>query len=411
MSLFPRRFRFQLSLRTALFLFLLACFLLGSGITWRQRALLQQDVIRQLKGQLRASTVRSTNPSSADLFRSDAICRYDFQLTNDPVQGQLFEPKPSWLSTIFGVDLIHSVREVEFLTKAHAAHFEQLNRLGYVTHLNMPIGVAKAEDWRALSTLSGLKSLTVDASRGETIPGLNRFEHICNLTRLAELHLIQPQLSEIEWESILAHPTIKVLSLQRFGGGENPIRGADSVTGIESLYFTDCEAAEETLKGMLTRFGRLKLLSIEFSGRSQSTCSDKLFETIPKLEMLEQLLLYRTTIEGHNLNLLRELPLRKLALGLSGLDDEGSNNLADFKRLEYLEVGSTKISDVGLERLAQLSRLEYLSIRDTIVTDKGLKQLSQLKRLKLIRIRDTRITEDGVQDFRRQLPNCRVDAR
>jgi hypothetical protein len=409
MSLSSRRPRFQLSLRSWFLLFLLACVLLGLGIKWRQRALLQQSVKRELKIEV-VHEVLSVPMNEVEF-------RYDYQLVDDPVQQRLFSPKPSWLCSVFGVDMIHRVKEVEFQRQASGSDFELLSRLGYVSHVDLRDGVQVAADWNKLFTLDSLKQLSIAWGRtpiSESVLHLtrNRFEAMSRLTKLNELKLRNPQLTIAEWKSIFQHTKLETLAITELVR-TTPQLGpeATSSTSIRNLYLSENRSSEETIRELLSKTGNLRFLSIGQHISSYLSFSDEIFESISKLEKLEQLFLHGTGIRGHELHRLHQLPIREMGLGLSNLDDQGLENIVGFKQLNYLEVGSTKISDSGMKSLAQLSGLQYLSIRDTQVSDEGFLELAKIKGLKTIRIRDTLITDDGVQQFRRLLPECAIDVR
>lgn len=412
MSLFSRRPRFQLSLRSLFVLFLLACVLIGGGIKWRQRALLQQQVVRQLVG-----PVLHSRQSFGGSVVNSVQCTYDFQQTEDLVQQRLFSPKPSWLSSIFGVDMIHSIREIRFSRLANQADFELIGRLGYVTHLELMDGVEEFGDWENLCLLSKLTHLTVYLPFPLGVLGQrldprtgNRFEHLHNLSRLSDLQLIEPELHEAEWISILEHPSLEILKLSDFEVPLPTVSLADpAATKLRKLYLSNFETPQETILTILDEVPNLEFLSI--APMPKTEISDEIFNSISKLRSLEKLFLHATKIKGHELHKLQNLPIKEMSLGFSNLDDLGLENLAEFKHLDYLEVGSTKISDRGMKSLAQLSGLRYLSIRDTRITNKGFLELAKIKELKTIRIRDTLISDEGVQQFRRLLPECAIDVR
>jgi uncharacterized protein (TIGR02996 family) len=91
------------------------------------------------------------------------------------------------------------------------------------------------------------------------------------------------------------------------------------------------------------------------------------------------------------------------------VSDHGVAVLADCGELTDLSLIGARLTDAGLAHLAGLSRLRSLSLRDTAVTDAGLAHLTGLRRLRRLDLRGTHVTLAGVEQFRRTLPDCRLD--
>src|SRR5262249_732547 len=76
--------------------------------------------------------------------------------------------------------------------------------------------------------------------------------------------------------------------------------------------------------------------------------------------------------------------LESVALGKTGISDEGLKQVARLQHLRALDVRNTKVTDVGLQQLAGLTRLQALDLYATKVTDAGLKELAGLKQMQTL---------------------------
>jgi hypothetical protein len=102
------------------------------------------------------------------------------------------------------------------------------------------------------------------------------------------------------------------------------------------------------------------------------------------LEHLRELDLTRTGVTSAGLAHLKELPLRKLFLTDTRVDDTGIVQLKGLKSLETLGVSGTKVGDSALAHLEGLTGLKSLFCIGTSVSDAG------------------------VEKLRKALPNCRI---
>lgn len=84
-----------------------------------------------------------------------------------------------------------------------------------------------------------------------------------------------------------------------------------------------------------------------------------------------------TNVTNDGLKYLAKMPLKKLHLERTKIEDAGLQHLKSFKDLEYLNVYDTKITDAGLEHLKGLKNLKKLYVWKTAVTEAGMKKLNE----------------------------------
>lgn len=398
------RFKPQLSLKTVMILFILLCLLVALVAQWRQRAMTQRTVVRSL---------RAAYQDSVEVI-------YDYQAGEDRVRQRLFSGSPSWLARRLGPDYVHSVVAVEFDKPAETQHLELLAAsVPSIETIEMHQGLAEPSGWNAIFENRNLKSLVyLSDSRNRISPEAatsndSRLGGLTHLKHLTDIHFEFPDLRSSELNEILSHSKLEILRLTNFQAQSRPIEQPLPVSSsVKQLFLYRNQGGANDLQPLLEALPNLEFLAVEHAREiAGPRLDDSLFLKLAPLKKLKRLFLYNTQIKGHQLQLLQELPLEKLGLGLSHLDDLGAAQLGLLDRVSYLEVGSTRITDAGMPSIAKMSRLEYLSIRDTLTTDAGLNELAKLEYLQQLRIRATRITGNGIQEFQKQRPNCFIDLK
>jgi hypothetical protein len=396
-----KRPRFRISLRTALVLFTVVCLAIGLLFQWRQRALQQRNLVLLL----------------GSVYQNDVKFIYDFQSKDDLVRESLFSSSPTWWGRSWRLDFVHRLVEIRFFAPANSRHLV-LESVPSIESLELHEGFAEASGWPLVFQNQNLKSLVLLPGRDlslwnltETSDKVNRLKNISKLSRLTDFHIDFSGMNRSEIEEILRHPALETIRLTGYQHHSELLgESLCHSQSIKSLFLYRNEANVESLKPLLEALPNLEFLAIEHAQTLlSSTLDDSIFDQIAKLKSLKQLFLHGSQIKGHQLEIIRHLPLERLGLGVSHLDDVGAAQLTLLEKVNYLEVGSTKITDVGLTSIANMSRLEYLSIRDTPTTDDGLAELTKLENLRMLRIRSTRLTDKGVQAFRRQRPMCVVE--
>lgn len=80
-----------------------------------------------------------------------------------------------------------------------------------------------------------------------------------------------------------------------------------------------------------------------------------------------------------------------------------------FDKVNSVSLKGTPAEDADLECLRHLGHFWGLDLRGTQITDEGLKHLAGLANLRALTLTDTHVTPEGVEEFRKTLPNCRID--
>jgi hypothetical protein len=132
-----------------------------------------------------------------------------------------------------------------------------------------------------------------------------------------------------------------------FNGGPDSGRGAEIVSDIVQL---------RSLKAV-------SISGIHLSRRD--------LECLCELKDLHSLYLGEKTLDDLDLDALKGLPLRWLALPRTRISDKGLASLRDMDSLRYLDLTRTRISDRGIVALEGLSNLRSLTLRRTKVTREG----------------------------------------
>ena len=142
---------------------------------------------------------------------------------------------------------------------------------------------------------------------------------------------------------------------------------------------------------------------------SNTRVSDEGLKHIARLKSLTSITLTNTEITGIGFAHFKEHEkLYSVSASHTKVSDEGLVSIGELKSIRTLQLDRTQISDAGLANLAKIERLSYLSISHTGITDAGLVSLAALKSLRNLNIRDTKVTDAGVAEFKKKLPNCRL---
>jgi hypothetical protein len=137
-----------------------------------------------------------------------------------------------------------------------------------------------------------------------------------------------------------------------FDGDTNSKRGADIVSA--------------DLVSDIVQLRSLKAVSI-----SGIHLSEKDLECLCELKEVHSLFLGEKTLDDIDLDALKGLPLRWLALPRTRISDKGLLSLRDMDSLRYFDLTRTRISDKGIGALEGMSNLRTLSVRRTKVSREG----------------------------------------
>ena len=113
---------------------------------------------------------------------------------------------------------------------------------------------------------------------------------------------------------------------------------------------------------------------------------------------VRELLLVGASISNKGLQSITHLPLSKLYLTDTAIDDRGLEVVARLKLLSQLSLNNTGITDNGLASLTALP-LKKLYLNDTEVSDRGTVHLKQLP-LETLYMRNTHLGDSGMAVLR-----------
>ncbi|HVE91064.1 MAG TPA: DnaJ domain-containing protein [Actinomycetota bacterium] len=99
---------------------------------------------------------------------------------------------------------------------------------------------------------------------------------------------------------------------------------------------------------------------------------------------------------GPDLSGLGDVPVWRLKVNHSQLDDSQLVHLRRMDGMFWLDLAGTKVGDDGMSHLAQLSNLNHLDLMGTRVTDEGLRAIGEIKSLEYLSLGETSVTDQGL---------------
>ncbi len=410
----------RFSLRSLLILVTVFCLLVGTLLSIYQRGNTQARYIREIE---------AISPGSV------RFC-YDYQTRMDPTQRQLFSSRPSFLGRMLGKDLVHRIERVEFSPLATDSQIKKCAQIIGLKEVQLN-GAVWPSRWESILDYPTLERLHLSCFSAVIPRQKISLTDLKRLDRLRILIIDGFELTKDNWNEILSLPRLRHLELFSTDSNVADFFQLPTSTTIDKFSWRPGSmVSQATLSGLIQRLPGLKTLSVwggiqrmpmilhvGQSGIDSSDTSsldntgepiltpidDQIFLSLRNCLRLENLSLFRTRINGENVELLQSLPLKWIELPSSQLNDQGLAKLAKFPHLTQLEIGSTAITDRGMKELSVAPKLVSLSIRDTRVTDEGMAALAALESLEKIRIRDTLITPDAIQEFLKTKPDCKID--
>jgi hypothetical protein len=272
------------------------------------------------------------------------------------------------------------VIEIALKTKRSASALPLLSRFPHLRTLslgNLPI---LADDYRVLSTLSGLEELYIAYCGPMGGTGLRAVGALADLKRLG---LSFANESDVMPKSV-SHLR-RLIKLEWLGSARISTSGADF--------------------GFLTDLHRLKYLSL-YGVKSVGL----VMTHVGRCEHLEDLALCETDIKDEELQLLRGMAeLRILNLGSAkGITGRAVTALLPFRNLEQLWLHGTSFDDAGMTDLGRLKHLKRLDLRWCPITDAGLARYQPPDTLKELVVYASNVTARGVKQFMAAYPQIGV---
>jgi Leucine-rich repeat (LRR) protein len=181
---------------------------------------------------------------------------------------------------------------------------------------------------------------------------------------------------------------------------ENPILLKEISPGLDALRLSFM-AMEDREDHMLERampyVGYLKGLRVLFFDRSDINDAD--LSKVNNLPRLCYINLFLTQINGSCFAHLSTFPeLYQLDVPFCHLDQKKIANLAQIRKLRYLDLCRTHMTIVGARSLSKLTGLTRLNLQQNLkFDDQCIKYLQPLKKLTWLDLRRTKVTFEGIK--------------
>jgi hypothetical protein len=145
--------------------------------------------------------------------------------------------------------------------------------------------------------------------------------------------------------------------------------------GLEKISIQDCYDEQQgfvtdEVVAKLALLTRLQTLEIPCS-----KITDAAMEPISRFPKLTVLDISHTPVTNHGVRLLESLPLEKLNLCSTKIDDAAVESLVRMKDLLELDVSGTKLTDQAIPAFEKMTQLESLDITDTEISEQGYEEL------------------------------------
>ncbi len=257
-----------------------------------------------------------------------------------------------------------------------------------------------AKSLAAIGNLSGLRALRLEG------PGIDdrAMSIMPKLNSLEILEMRDCPVTDKGMESLAKLSRLRVLSMRGANITGAGLRTLGRLNRLIHLDIVDTKLVNEDLAGLTALPGLVDLRLVD------TRITDDGLVWFKKLRLLRGLWISDARIRGSGLVHLRNLPLERLSLSDTYLDDAGATNISAMKRLFRLYLGETKITDRTIPTLLNVPSLRALNLAHTLLTDAGALQLAGLKNLKLLNL-PAQITASARGKLQKQLPECRIDQK
>jgi tRNA A-37 threonylcarbamoyl transferase component Bud32/Leucine-rich repeat (LRR) protein len=282
-------------------------------------------------------------------------------------------------------------------------------------------------DLEALSNITFPLRLTLAKStelRQETI---DKISQIKTLTHLYLPYAIT--MKETSFSKLAALSKLKHLSLPNTNATDEIVRQLPTWESLESLLLGDSILIRGETLEMLEKYPKLRDLNL--IGTQVSRLPSGICKKLPNLEIIElagtdanddtmrelaeaKKLLYvniastKVTTEGLTALLPLRYSLENLNVRDISIDDTAAATIAQFRRLKQLNLSKVRLTEVGLAELLKLNALTHLGLSGTPMNDKCVGVLGQMKQLKSLHLHSTHITQAGIDRLKEALPDCQI---
>jgi Leucine-rich repeat (LRR) protein len=216
--------------------------------------------------------------------------------------------------------------------------------------------------------------------------------------------LISGNVTEKELkDAVSTHDSSLPVHFWRAGISRSGLKYLSTLSRLKSLSVSDSMITDEDL-AYIGKLQGLTDLTLAFNEK----VTDAGLKHLDGLKNLRRLDIAFTGVKGSGLSALSRLPLTKLHLSGSQVDDDGMQSVAGIASLETLDIGDTRISDKGVEKVRGLKNLKKLDLQLNRITDKSIPALESLIQLEELNIEFTDLSAAGYEKLRLKLNKTKI---
>ena len=247
-----------------------------------------------------------------------------------------------------------------------------------------------------LSRLKGLYRLHL-INTGISDEGLR---HLVDLPHLYFLWIIGGNVSDQGLRHVAAMPFLKSLVLENLNITDEGLRQLSGAQ-LTDLELVDLHITDEGLR-------HLANMKLQTLGVRNANIKGPGLRYLADIAGLQDVELSHQRITGPGLEHLKHLAKQGsfglILLDHNPIDDDGLQNLSQWKAVRALSLCSTQIRGPGLRHLPNT---EYLRLENTPIDDEGLEHLPTMPRLSHLYLAGTKVTSRGVAKLQKRMPRLR----
>jgi Leucine-rich repeat (LRR) protein len=282
-------------------------------------------------------------------------------------------------------------------------------------------------DLDAISHLTVPLRLTLERSTELSQETIDKISQIKTLTHLYLPYAIV--VNDTSLSQLAALTNLKVLSLPNTNATDEFVRQLPTWANLESIMFGNSSWIRGGTLQTLEQYPKLR--NLDLGGTQVSRLPPGFCKKLPKLETIElagtdaddetmreiaeaKKLLYlniastRVTDAGVTALLPLRFSLEDLNVRDIAISDNSIATIARFGRLKHLSLSKAMLTEVGMAELSKMNSLTHLDLTHIPITDTFVEVLGQMKSLKTLYLHNARITQKGIDRLKKELPNCQI---
>jgi serine/threonine protein kinase len=212
------------------------------------------------------------------------------------------------------------------------------------------------------------------------------------------------QVTDKDLECLRPCQRLKEIILDRTKIGDEGLMHLQNCRQLQQIVLVDTKVTD---RGMEVFRGWTTLTHVWLMGLPVTNDGLSCLSACDKLEHLD---ISATKVTDRGLEFLTGCPhLTNFGASWTGITDAGLAHLENSPDLMRLYLTDVRIGDIGIARFAKLKNLEFMELSSTSVTDDGLKPFLKSTSLKKLNVKKTRVSNSMIQQFRNDLPSCRIE--